>query len=248
MSNHTAKFRFYEELNDYLPSKYKKKSFQYTYKGNPSVKDVIEAIGIPHTEVELILVNGKSVDFNYHLQDRDSISVYPVFESLDISPVIKLRSKPLRENIFILDIQLGKLAKKLRMLGFDTLYKNDYKDIQIIKISKKEHRIILTRHKALLKNRSVTHGYWIRATNPELQLIEILKRFDLKNQFKSFTRCIECNGKVTSVDKDDIIDQLLPKTKKYFNTFYQCTQCKKIFWKGSHFQSMKKKIDSFLNQ
>jgi len=248
MSVNSAKFRFYQELNDFLPLKYKKRTFPYKFKDNPSIKDTIEAIGIPHTEVELILVNGKSVDFNYHLQNGDFVSVYPVFESLDISPLIKLHPQPLRNTRFILDPQLGKLAKKLRMLGFDTLYKNNYKDKQIIKISREAHRIILTRDKALLKNRSVTHGYWVRNTDTEKQLPEIIRRFDLKDQIKPFTRCIECNGIMKPVDKKEIIDQLLPKTKKYYNEFYRCSKCNKIFWKGSHFQRMKKNIDILVNQ
>lgn len=245
MSN-SATFRFYQELNDFLPSKYKKKSFQYTFKGNPTIKDAIEAIGIPHTEVDLILVNGKSINFNYHIQNNDYVSVYPMFENFDITPIIKLRAKPLRITKFILDIQLGKLAKKLRMLGFDTLYKNDYTDKQIIKIAGEEKRIILTRDKDLLKNKNVTHGYWVRNTDPELQLIEIIQRFDLKNQINPFTRCMECNQKVIPVEKNKILDKLETKTKKYYTEFYQCTQCKKIYWEGSHFQKMKRKIDTLI--
>jgi len=248
MSVNSAKFRFYQELNDFLARKYRKKSFCYTFKNNPSIKDTIEAIGIPHTEVELILVNGKSVDFDYHLQNGDYVSVYPVFESLDISPIIKLHSKPLRITKFILDTQLGKLAKKLRMLGLDTLYKNSYKDKEIIKISREENRIILTRNKSLLKNNTVTHGYWIRNTDPDKQLQEIVRRFDLKGQIKPFTRCIECNGIMKPVNKKEIMDQLLPKTKKYYNEFYRCSHCNKIFWKGSHYQRMKKNINILVDQ
>ncbi|MEJ2627317.1 MAG: Mut7-C RNAse domain-containing protein, partial [bacterium] len=217
-----------------------------SFKGNPTVKDSIEAIGVPHSEVELILVNGKSVNFNYHLQNKDFISVYPMFESFDITPLIKLHPQPLRITKFILDIQLGKLAKKLRMLGFDTLYKNNYVDKQIIEIAREEHRIILTRDKTLLKNKLVTHGYWVRNTDPELQFIEIIQRFDIKNQINPFTRCMVCNQKVVQVEKDEIADQLQPKTKKYFNEFFQCVQCKKIYWKGSHFQKMKQKINTLL--
>ncbi|MFO7892070.1 MAG: Mut7-C RNAse domain-containing protein [bacterium] len=248
MPLYTAKFRFYQELNDFLPYEYKKKSLQYKFKGNPSVKDAIEAMGIPHTEVDLIIANSKSVDFSYQLHDRDFIAVYPEFESIDISSVQKLRQKPLRKTKFILDVQLGKLAKNLRILGFDTLYKNNYKNKQIIKISRQEHRIILTRNKALLKNKTVTHGYWIRNTYPELQLREIIKRFDLKTQIKPFTRCLMCNGKIVTVKKNEIDEYLLPKTKKNFNEFFQCSKCKKIYWKGSHFKKMKNKINLIINQ
>jgi hypothetical protein len=128
-----AVFRFYEELNDFLPNNRKKTAFSYAFEGKPSVKDAIESVGIPHVEVDLILVNGESVDFKYQLRDNDHISVYPVFESLNISEVSKIREKPLRNMAFVLDVHLGKLAKYLRMFGFDTVYRNDYDDPEIIR-------------------------------------------------------------------------------------------------------------------
>ncbi|MCA1760491.1 MAG: Mut7-C ubiquitin/RNAse domain-containing protein, partial [Bacteroidales bacterium] len=133
-----ASFRFYEELNDHLPEAWRKKTFVYEFKGRPGIKNTIQAIGVPHGEVDLILVNGESVDFDYQLQGGEEISVYPQFESLDISPVIKLRPKPLRESRFVVDVNLGKLALKLRLLGFDTLFRNNFEDDEIIEISLKE--------------------------------------------------------------------------------------------------------------
>ena len=146
-----ANFRFYEELNDFLPENKRKIEYSYAFYGTPAVKDAIEAEGVPHTEVDLILVNGKSVGFDYLLQHSDRVSVYPVFETLDISPVIRLREKPLRESKFILDVHLGKLTKLLRRLGFDSNYRNDYSDPEIVNISLKEKRIILTRDRGILK-------------------------------------------------------------------------------------------------
>jgi len=192
---HQATFRFYEELNDFLPSDKKKVAFQRSFEGNPSIKDVIESIGVPHVEIDLILVNGISVDFKYILHDQDIVSVYPVFETLELSNVTHLRNKPLRETKFILDVHLGKLAKYLRMLGFDTLYQNDIPDAQIIRISLAEHRIILTRDIGLLKVRTVTHAYFIRDQHPKMQLIEVLWHFDLFHSIDPFNRCIKCNGK-----------------------------------------------------
>ena len=182
MSYNLAQFRFYEELNDFLAPDKKKRDFSYPFNGRPSIKDAIEAIGVPHTEVELILANGRSVGFDYPLKHGDRVSVYPVFESLDISPVVRVREKPLREPSFILDVHLGRLAKLLRMLGFDTRYRNDYRDIEIVDISIKERRIILTRDRGILKNRSVTHGYCLRSTEPIAQAREVLQRFDLFSQ------------------------------------------------------------------
>ena len=194
MSYNSAQFRFYEELNDFLTPDQKKRDFSYKFNGRPSIKDAIEAIGVPHTEVELILANGKSVGFDYHLKHGDRVSVYPVFESLDISPVVRVREKPLRAPSFILDVPLGKLAKLLRMLGFDTLYRNDYGDTEIVDMSVKERRIILTRDRGMLKNNSVTHGYCLHSTEPMAQAREVLQRFDLFSQANSFQRGTSCNG------------------------------------------------------
>lgn len=239
-----AKFRFYEELNDFLSYEKRKKLFSYDFECNPSVKDVIEAMGVPHTEVDLILVNGKSVNFSYQLKDNDVVSVYPVFESLDISNLTHLRKKPLREPKFILDVHLGKLARYLRTIGFDTLYKNNFKDSEIIKISLEQKRTILTRDVALLKNSEVTHGYWIRSKEPQEQLIEIIKRLDLSKSIIPFYRCSECNGIIKEVSKELILDKLQAGTKKYFNRFFQCNSCSKVYWRGSHYKKMERFIEN----
>jgi uncharacterized protein with PIN domain len=242
----TAWFRFYEELNDFLPKEKKKTSFSYSFTGNPSVKDAIEALGVPHVEVDLVLVNGISVDFNHKLRNEDRISVYPVFEKLDISEVTHLREKPLRDLKFILDVHLGRLAKNMRLCGLDTHYSKDLTDPEIIKISLIEHRIILTRDKGLLKNRKVTHGYWVRSVKPEIQLKEVLTRFDLKRNLKPFTRCLECNGLLTDIAKEEILEQLQPKTKEYYSEFRKCPLCGNIYWEGSHFSKMKNFIDNLI--
>jgi uncharacterized protein len=239
-----ATIRFYEELNDFLPLEKKKVAFIYPFDGTPSIKDVIEAIGVPHVEVDLILVNGASVDFNYLLKDKDIVSVYPVFEALDIANVSHLRNGPLREVKFILDVHLGKLAKYLRMLGFDTFYQNDNDDHEIIRISLAEHRVILTRDVGLLKVKSVSHAYFIRSHKPKEQLKEVLRHFDLYHLIDPFNRCIKCNGKLEMVRKEEIIQQLEPLTIKYFNEFFRCTNCQSIFWEGSHYEHMKDFIDT----
>ncbi|MCX6165409.1 MAG: twitching motility protein PilT [Ignavibacteriae bacterium] len=233
-----AKFRFYEELNDFLPERRKRISFEFSFEGNPAVKDIIESFGVPHTEVDLIIVNGVSVAFNYNLKDGDYVSVYPVFENLDISNLTHLREKPLRNPKFICDVQLGRLAKYLRMLGFDTLYNNKYNEKEVIKISNVEKRTVLTRNVFLLKNSLVVRGYWIRSQDPHAQIIQVIHYSDLLSQMKSFYRCSECNGLLEPVSKDIILDRLLPNTKKYFNEFHKCNSCDKIYWKGSHYKKI----------
>lgn len=235
--------RFYEELNDLLPKEKRKVRFTHEFFGRESVKDLIESIGVPHTEVDLILVNGNSVDFNYILQDKDEVSVYPVFESFDIKEVQHLRPKSLREPKFVLDIHLGKLARYMRMLGLDTFYRNDLKDEEIVHISLTEIRTILTRDVGLLKRGNVTRGYFVRNTEIEKQLEEVVKRFQLENEIKEFSRCIECNTLLKPIDKEKIIDQLPPKVRKYYNEFYVCPNCSKIYWKGSHVEDMLRVIN-----
>lgn len=235
--------RFYEELNDFLPKEKRKVRFEQKFFGRESVKDLIEAIGVPHTEVDLILVNGKSVNFNYILQDKDDVSVYPVFESFDIKDIQHLRPKPLREPKFVLDVHLGKLARYMRMLGLDTFYKNDLQDEEIVHISLTENRTILTRDVGLLKRGNVTHGYYVRNAEIKKQLDEIVNRFQLENEIKEFTRCIECNSLLKSIEKEKIVDQLPPKVRKYYNEFFICPNCSKIYWNGSHVEDMLRVIN-----
>jgi uncharacterized protein with PIN domain len=224
----------------------KKKKFEYSFQGRNSIKDMIESIGIPHTEVDMILVNGSPVDFNYIVRDKDEISVYPVFESFDISDIQHLRSKPLRNPKFIADVQLGSLAKYMRMLGLDTAYQNNYQKNELIKISIDEKRVILTKDKSLLKRNEVTHGYWIRNNYPEKQILEVVERFHLKNEIKEFTRCLQCNTELKIQDKKDIEEKLPPKVREKQNEFYYCSFCKKIYWKGTHFEKMKADIKKIL--
>jgi len=199
---------------------------------------MIEALGIPHTEVDLILVNKKSVGFNYVINDGDDVSVYPVFESLDISDIQHLRLKPLRNPKFIADVHLGKLARYLRMMGFDVIYNNNFKDHEIVKLSLKERRAILTRDRGILKRSEVTHGYWLRSTKIKEQVVEILNRFSLKNIINEFSRCLECNSALNSVSKEEIINLLPPKVIQSQEEFYRCAACNKLFWKGTHYQRM----------
>lgn len=230
--------RFYEELNDFLPEQKRKQKFEHRFFGRTSIKDIIESLGVPHTEVDLILVNGVSVGFDYIVKNEDQISVFPEFESFDIKNVQRLRPKPLRNPKFILDVHLGSLARYMRMCGFDVLYRNDFNDNEIIKIAVVEKRTILTRDLGILKNKNVERGYWIRNTKTINQLEEVIERFHLKDEIKEFSRCIECNNELCKVSKDSIIDKLPPRVKNFYDEFYFCVNCKKIYWKGSHYDKM----------
>lgn len=243
-----ADFRFYAELNEFLPPGQRLREFTHTFANNPAIKDVIEALGIPHTEVDLILVNGQSVNFSYLLQNRDRISVYPVFEAFDITPLLRVRPQPLRETRFILDVHLGKLAAYLRLFGFDTKYRNDYEEAQLAQIACQEKRILLTRDVGLLKRSKVTHGYFLRETYPQQQLHEIFRRFDLFRAAKPFQRCMLCNGLIYPLAKDEITRQVPAATLNYYNLFYRCQSCHQIYWPGSHYRQMQTFIKTILQQ
>jgi uncharacterized protein len=238
-----ATFRFYEELNDFLPLEIRKKPFPYSFSGKPTVKHVIEALKVPHTEVDLILVNGESVDFNHHLKEGDYVSVYPKFETLDIKPINHLRPEPLRTPRFILDVHLGKLAKYMRMAGIDTLYETNYEDEEIILIAEAENRTVLTRDLGILKDKQLKRGYYVRHTDPKEQIKEIVDRFDLRRHIQQAFRCISCNGWIQKVEKKSVLEELPPRTKDYYEEFYRCTECGKVYWKGSHFKRMSEFIE-----
>lgn len=182
-----------------------------------SVKDLIEALGVPHTEVDLVLANGESVDFSYRVKDGDRISVYPPFEAMDISPLVRLRPQPLRDLRFVADAHLGRLAAYLRMAGFDTIYRRDSKDKELALISAKERRILLTRDRGLLKRNIVTRGY-----------------------------CVHCNELLQPTPKELINERLQPETRQYFEEFSTCPACHRIYWKGSHYRRMQRFIEGVI--
>src|SRR5262245_24984371 len=173
MSTKRAEFRFYAELNDFLPRRHRFVTVVRLFDGEASVKDLIEAAGVPHTEVDLVIVNSEPVDFKYRVRDGDRIAVYPMFEALDIGPIASVRPGPLREPRFFADAHLGRLARHLRLLGFDTAYERDCDDAHLAATAAAERRIVLTRDAGLLKRNMVTHGLFVRAQQPGEQLLEV---------------------------------------------------------------------------
>ncbi|HEX2174017.1 MAG TPA: Mut7-C RNAse domain-containing protein [Dehalococcoidia bacterium] len=235
----TVALRFYAQLNGFLPIDKRQVEFACSLKERAGIKDVIEAAGVPHTEVDLLLVNGDSVGFEYQVRDGDRISVYPHFAVLDVGPVSRVRPEPVPEPRFLLDTHLGKLAGHLRMLGFDTAYFNDCDDDVLARLASEERRILLTRDRGLLKRGIVTHGCHVWETDPERQLVEVLDRFDLTGEVKPFRRCLQCNGLLEPVAKEAIVDRLQPKTRLYYQEFARCRSCDRIYWKGSHYERMR---------
>ena len=241
-----ACFRFYAELNDFLPPERRFTEFACSFLTSGSVKDAVESFGVPHTEVDLILANGEPVDCARRIQDGDRISVYPVFESFDIAPVARLRTQPLRDPKFILDIHLGRLAAYVRMLGFDVSYRNCAGDEELARESAAEHRILLTRDIGLLKRSAVTHGYFVRETDSRRQLAEVVRRFDLARLARPFTRCTRCNGLLEAAAAEDVRAQVPPLAAELHREFVRCPGCRRVYWEGSHHRRMRALVDSVL--
>lgn len=234
----TATFRFYEELNDFLAPERRYREFGAPCARGATAKHMIEALGVPHTEVELILVNGDSVDFARQLREGDRVAVYPRFESLDVTPLLRVRAAPLRDPRFVADAHLGGLARLLRMAGFDTLYRNDFHDRELAAIAQHEGRILLSRDRELLKHRGITHGCYVHALKPPRQLQEIVRRLDLGRLLRPFSLCLECNAPLRPVAKQQVLERLPPAVRLHQERFTACPLCGRIYWPGSHWRRM----------
>lgn len=229
-----VQFRFYEELNDFLPPEQRRVTTEHQFDRRTAIKDMIEALGVPHPEIELIVVNGESVGFDYIVRDGDRVAVYPVFEGLDVSAELRIRREPLRDPRFMLDANLGTLARYLRLCGFDSRYRNDIDDDTLVRTAVEDHRILLTRDRNVLKRSIVTHGYFVRPDDPHSQLADVFRRFDLHDAARPFTRCSRCNTVLEDVDKERIRHRLEPLTAEHYEHFRRCPGCDRIYWRGSH--------------
>ena len=242
--HHQITLRFYAELKDFLSTDPSSGMVIRTFEVPGTVKDVIEACGVPHTEVDLIIANGQSVGFSYIVEPGDRISVFPVFESFDISPIVKVRPEPLRTMRFVADGHLGTLARFLRLVGLDTLYNTDWDDPELVRISVSEHRVILTRDIGLLKHGSVSHGHYVRSTDARQQLIEVVRHFHLAECLLPFTRCMACNGQLAPMGKEEIAERLPPGTREHIDEFQMCVGCTKIYWEGAHHHDLERIVAS----
>lgn len=240
----TATFRFYEELNDFLARPLRRRSFSCACAHAATAKHMIEALGVPHTEVELILVNGESVGFDHPLAEGDRVAVYPKFEAFDIRPLLRVRAEPLREPRFVADAHLGGLAQLLRLAGFDTLYDNNYPDDEIEALAASEQRIVLTRDRELLKRRTITHGCYVRALKPQMQLREIFERLDLAASARPFRLCLSCNAPLHAIERDEARERVPEGVFERQARFVTCDVCRRVFWEGSHWQRMRSLMDS----
>lgn len=235
----TATFRFYEELNEFLAPARRKRDFDCACARAATTKHMIEALGVPHTEVELVLVNGVSSGFDRVLKDGDRVAVYPKCEALDVTPLLRVRDRPLRVTRFVADTHLGGLARLLRMAGFDTLYDNGFRDDEIAAISAREERIALTRDRGLLMRRKITHGCYVHALKSAQQLREIFKRLDLGRSARPFTLCMHCNAPLSAVPRELARCKVPARVFDAYERFSACGRCGRIYWEGSHWERMR---------
>jgi uncharacterized protein with PIN domain len=239
-----ATFRFYAELNDFLPRERRARAFATPCAREATTKHMIEALGVPHTEVELILVNGESSGLERLLEDGDRVAVYPRFTALDVAPLVRVREQPAGRMRFVADAHLGGLARLLRMAGFDTIYDNAIHDDEIEERAIEEGRVVLTRDRELLKRRGVEYGCYVRALRAQEQLREVFERYGLAERARPFTLCLHCNAPLHSVPKAEVLERLPPTVRTLHDEFSTCGVCHRVFWKGSHWKRMAGMLDA----
>lgn len=243
-----ATFRFYEELNDFLPVEVeeRKKDLWVSFPDGSTLKEVLASLGVPHSEVDFVLVNGEAEDFSYLLEGGERISIYPVFESLDIRPIRGLGPDPLRRLRFVADVQLGRLAKYLRLFGFDTLYDRDADSRTLIQVAVQQGRVLLTRNRSLIKDKAVTRGILVRESDPRAQLKRIFQRLDLSAEARPFSRCLRCNGPVRPIPREEVDPGLPERVLANCRRFTSCSFCHRVYWEGSHFERMSRFVEKLL--
>lgn len=241
-----ATFHFYGELNDFLPRSRRDLPISHQFDLPASVKDIVESIGVPHTEVDRIVINDTSTGFERLIHHGDEISVYPASCASQMQES-QLRP-PLSQHRFILDAHLGRLARYLRILGFDALYRSDCEDKDLARLSHDEHRILLTRDRGLLKRGEVVYGYFVRATEARQQAIEVLRRYNLFAACLPFRRCPRCNALLETIAKENVFDRLQPNTRQHYDSFRICPSCSRIYWEGSHYERLRQFVQETLAQ
>ncbi len=234
IQNIHVSLRFYGNLKALLYQNHNQGKLKHILPEPTSVKDLIESCGVPHTEPDLILVNSKPVGFDHLIEGGERVSVYPFFHSFQHHSDGFLQPRGLNHPLFLVDVNLGKLARYLRLAGFDTSYSNDADDTGLIEQMIQEKRVLVTRDRKLLMHKVVTLGYLPRSDNAQIQLKEVLSRFDLFDKIKPYSRCINCNGLLRNVQKEEVFDQLEPLTKNHYEHFSKCGGCGQVYWAGSH--------------
>ncbi len=237
----SVRLNLHGDLDFFLGSKADRRRLERSLSEKTSVKDVIESCGVPHPEVDLILVNGMPVDFDYGVMSDAEIELYP--PGIGHPHLKEKRLQITTISQFVADGHLGRLTRNLRLLGFDVAYDSQAQDRQLLAVMKHENRALLTRDRRLLMYAIVKTGYYPRSQNADEQTIEVIRRFDLLGSIAPFTRCLRCNAPLQKVAKADIIEKLEPLTKIYYEQFRRCSGCHQIYWAGSHFMKLQRRLE-----
>ena len=234
--------RFYAELNDFLPPDRRQRDWLREFQPPAPARHVIESCGVPHTEVELIVRGAESIGLDAPVGEGDRLAVYPMFESFDVRPLLRLRTRPLRRPRFVADAHLGALARRLRLLGFDTLWHNDWGDQVLARLAADEQRILLTRDRQLLMRQAVTHGCYLRSGSTSGQLAELIRRLQLCAEIAPFTRCTLCNGRLEPVPPDAPSLDVPTRVRERHRDYWRCPGCSRLYWKGTHWEALRRQI------
>ncbi|MFC3997388.1 Mut7-C RNAse domain-containing protein, partial [Nocardiopsis sediminis] len=218
-----VRLRFAAELRFFLPARLRRAEVRLTHEGTSTVGHLVEAAGVPLPEVGRLAVGGRRVEPSHRPAPGATVEVSGV-ERPQRAPYSPLR--------FVLDVHLGALARRLRLLGVDTAYANDLDDDALIDQANAEQRVLLTQDRALLHRRSLGSGAYVRGSAPDDQMRDVIERF--VPPLAPWTRCPACNGPVAPVDKDAIADRLEPGTRRTYDTFTQCGSCGRLYWPGAH--------------
>lgn len=227
-----------------LSHKYQgKKEIDYPLTRRASIKDIIEALHIPHTEISSIFQNDTEISFSHIPEAGERIFLHSFSHGTDVTQPSLLRPDPLPITSFIVDINVGKLARLLRMSGIDTVYDPQWQEKDIAEMAAADRRILLSRNRDLLRRKCILWGHLVRAEQPEKQLAEVMTLFGLRDAIQPFSRCLQCNALLQPVGKSTILHRLEPLTRKYYRKFHVCPDCEQIFWRGSHHKRMEELIE-----
>lgn len=227
-----AEFRFHDELQQFLAPAHRERVFRRAGAPHESLKHLVEALGVPHTEVGRVLLNGEPATLDRHaLGEGDRIEVWPPRPALAASANRAAAT-------FIADAHLGRLARYLRFAAYDTLFRNDWADATLVALAREQGRILLTRDRDLLMHREVRQGCHVHATEPLRQFGELARRLGLGLDGPRANRCLLCNAPLEAVTRDAVAAQLSPRTLAHFDAFWRCPDCARVFWRGSHWERL----------
>jgi hypothetical protein len=228
--------RFYEELNDYLPPGKRKVEFEHAFEGHLSILDLLRVFNIPPEKVDLVLADGTSVDFSHRLRDGERISLYPVFELLDIRSVSRLRPIPLRETKFLAGAGLHGLARHLRLCGFDTCERENAGPDELIRLAEAEGRILLLRGAGVSRQGAASRIWCARVGKPRLQLLEVLEGLDLFRSIIPLSRCPSCNHPLGLSGKQG--EEQAGQPARPLQLPLRCFSCGRQLGQGPHFDRL----------